>query len=218
MEVTGFQASGQCLTEFTYGNNLNGNQTYSATSLGETYEIAVENMYAALNTLVDNYFMANPSFQKTSVNYSNVGAWPAGPPKLTLYYKLDIVNGISVDSVKLYPNSSLFENGTRHMTNENYIVNENIINFTGYNSPSSIALDLPPTYGETFTILIPSNGSQVSAQALYIDFGSIDIITTVPFALFNISSASGIFEGYTVVKVNYDNTDTNIYKRQVEFY
>ena len=127
MEVTGFQASGQCLIEFTYGDDLKGNQTYSATSLGETYEIAVENMYAALNTLVDNYFKANPNFQKTSVKYNNVYAWPAGPPKLTLYYKLIVENGIIKNWEDIYPINSLIYNSTLHMTNSNYEDNDNDI-------------------------------------------------------------------------------------------
>lgn len=211
----GFQASGQCGISFTYDGNLIGTQTYSATALGETYIQAVDNMYAALNTLVDDYFKANPSYQKMSVNYANVGAWPAGPPKLTLYYKIVIENGIYVNGISII--DLPFENLTIPMADSNYEENDNIINFTGYKTSASPKLNLPPTFGETISIIIPSNGSQVNAHSLFIDYGN-SIIGTVPFALFNINSASGDFQGYTVIKVNYNNLNPEMSTRIVEFY
>ena len=78
-------------------------------------------------------------------------------------------------------------------------------------------MNLPPTFGETVTILIPSDASQVSAQSLYIDYTKT-FESTVPFELFDISSASGIFENFTVMKFNYDNSDPKFFKRTIEFY
>ena len=214
----GFQAYGEAEVEFLYGDSIEGTASFSATALGETYAIAIENMYAALNTLEENYFMENPSYQQIGVDYININCWPAGPPGLTLYYKVIVENGISINWVDLYPPfNSTFFNSTTKMSDANYVDNENIINFQGYKTPESIILNLPPTFGETVTILVPSDGSQVNANALYIDYG-LNYISTVPFALYNINSSSGIFAGYTVMKINFDNSNPDIYTRTLEFY
>jgi hypothetical protein len=222
MSESGFQSYGEAIVTFTYGDNILGSVSFSATSLGETYLKAVDNMYAALNKLVENYFIENPTYQQNDIVYNNICAWPSGPPGLTLYYKYDIVNGIRDNNLSIYPPlspSSLYFNNTSLMCDANYQYNnENIINFSGYNTPHSELLNLPPTEGTIVTIFLPSNGSQVTTNSLLI----INIINNTfysfPFLLFNIASASGIFANYTVMKINYNDTNPEMLTRTVEFY
>jgi hypothetical protein len=215
--IEGYTASGTCKISYTTDDKKTQTQTFSATSLGSTYNNAINNLYKNLNKLVENFFKKYPSYKLVKKNYFNINCWPAGPSKLTLYYKVVVENGIIINMVQLYPGSNTFVNGTISMSNSNYEQNDNIINFSGYKTPASLKLNLPSTFGEIATILIPSDGSQVSAQALYIDYGNT-FISTVPFTLFNISSSSGIFENFTVMKINFDNSNPNIKKRTVEFY
>jgi hypothetical protein len=217
MSVEGYTASGMCEISYTFDDVKTGTQNFSATSLGATYNEAINNLYESLNKLVENFFKEYPSYKLIKKDYFNINCWPAGPSKLTLYYTLLVENGKVIDDADLYPNSNSFQNATYHMSNSNYKKNDDIINFSGYKTDANILLNLPPTFGEIATILIPSDGSQVSAQSLYIDYGNT-FVSTVQFTLYNISSASGIFENFTVMKINFLVSDTNIKKRTIEFY
>lgn len=216
MSVEGYTASGMYEISYTFDDVKTGNQTFSATSLGVTYNDAINNLYESLNKLVENFFKEYPSYKLIKTNYFNIKCWPAGPPKLTLYYDFIIENGVS-NTIELYPVDSSFQNSTLLMSNSNYKKNDNIINFYAYKTDANILLNLPPTFGDIVTILIPSDNSQVSAQSLKIDYGKT-FVSTGPFTLFNISSASGIFVNFTVMKINFLGSDTNIKKRTVEFY
>ena len=217
----GFSASGICLTNYSYDNNQLGTATFSATSTGSTYIETVETLKNVLNSLVSDFYTSNPSYKEISVIYYDVTCVPSTDPKLTLYYNLifenkNIVNqeriNYATEPINTYTGAS-----NQHMTNSLYEPNSDIISFFGFRTPSDAALNLPPLYNETVSILQPDTGSFVSAQKIYIDIGD-SFVSTIPFILFDVTCASGIFSNYSLIKIIIDNSGTNVYKRQVEFY
>ena len=217
----GFSASGNCLTNFSYDNNQIGTATFSATSTGSTYLEAVDTLKNVLNSLVSDFYTSNPSYTKISVIYYDVNCVPSTDPKLILYYNIIFENGniVNQEIVDIVTNPPTVHSGAsnQRMTNSLYEPNSDIISFFGYRTPASDALSIPPLYNETVSILQPDTGSFVSAQKTYVDSGN-GFASIVPFILFDITCASGIFSNYSLLKIVYDNSDPNDFKRQVEFY
>jgi len=217
----GFSASGNCLTNFSYDNNQIGTATFSATSTGSTYLEAVDTLKNVLNSLVSDFYTSNPSYTKISVIYYDVNCVPSTDPKLTLYYNIIFENGNIVNQVRInYVTEPIYTYtgaSDQRMTNSLYQPNSDIISYFGFRTPASAALILPPLYNETVSILQPDTGSFISAQKIYVDSGSAGP-TTVPFTTFDVTCASGIFSNYSLLKIVYDNSDPNDFKRQVEFY
>ena len=116
MTVGKYTASGKCKISYTMDDAKIRIQSFSASSLGNTYNIAINNLYKNLNKLVENFFKKYPSYKLIKKDYFNINCWPAGPSKLTLYYDFTLENGV-YNTIELYPPDSSFINSTFHMSN-----------------------------------------------------------------------------------------------------
>ena len=216
--MASFFASGDC--SLTY--NL-GRATFSATATGNTYSSALDALTETLTVEVNNFLDANPSYIVETILYDNITCVEV--PPLELYYnivyikvgdKYVIVNQEKLDFIPYIPAESTYSGLTHQcMTNKDGSINNNIISFAGYRTPARPDINLPPLYDESPSILMV-DGSYISSQKLYIDSGT-DFATTIPYVIYDVSSASGIFSNYKFMKIIFDNTDPLLYKRGVQF-
>jgi hypothetical protein len=138
------------------------------------------------------------------------------PPELKLYYRLSVsptnpdVNTSSTVFVT-DPEINTYRGITnRFMVQNDFVTfNKNILTFIGYRTPKNgdlaPLLQVPDLYNETLNINIePYLENFIQATANYIDEGS-SFVTTVPFIDYTVSAASGIFEGYKNVRINFYN-------------
>lgn len=76
-----------------------------------------------------------------------------------------------------------------------------IFNYFGYKTPPGF--ELPAYFTEVLNI-VKDDDNFLTCSKTYKDSGAgADNITTVPFNIFVITGASGIFEGYKFVKITY---------------
>ncbi len=136
--------------------------------------------------------------------------------KIVLYYRITVspeddsdnasrTNFVTDPAIDTYRG---IEN--RYMTEKNFIdYNTNIISFVGSRTPSNESLPsyakVPPIYNETININIqPYETNYIQASANYLDTGS-GFETTVPFVNYTVTAASGIFKGFTNLKIDFFN-------------
>jgi hypothetical protein len=141
--------------------------------------------------------------------------------KMVLYYRLtisptDISDNASRTTFVTDPSAPDIYRGisNRYMTERNFIdYNTNILTFVGSRTPKNPTLTptLPPNlqvpdiYNETVNISIePYESNYIQASANYLDDGST-FETTVSSVNYTVTAASGIFEGFTNVKIDYFN-------------
>jgi len=137
------------------------------------------------------------------------------PNKMILYYRLSI----KPDDDR--SNSSKTEFLTRiistyrgltncYMTESDFqTYNKNILTITGYRTPANATVPsnirVPDMYNETICINVePYNDNFIQATANYIDTGT-GFETMVPFIDYKVSIASGIFNGFTNMRINFYN-------------
>jgi hypothetical protein len=138
------------------------------------------------------------------------------PPEMKLYYRLDASPtnpGINTSSTVFLtdPVINTYRGITNRFGTQNDFVtlNKNIITFIGYRTPKNPALpaylQVPDLYNETLNFNVePYLENFIQATASFADEGS-DFDATIPFANYTVSAASGIFKGYTNVRINFYN-------------
>lgn len=138
------------------------------------------------------------------------------PNKLIMYYRLSIEpdderSNSSETNFLTDPVINTYRGITNcYMTESNYeTYNKNILTFIGYRTPANATLPpnirVPDLYNETVSINVePYNDNFIQATANYIDEGT-GFATTVPFIDYKVSMASGIFNGFTNIRVNFYN-------------
>jgi hypothetical protein len=87
--------------------------------------------------------------------------------------------------------------------------NTNILTFIGMRTKRNITLppycQVPDIYNETLCINIePYENNFIQAVANYLDEGN-GFETSVPYVDYAVTGASGIFEGYKIVRINFYN-------------
>jgi hypothetical protein len=102
------------------------------------------------------------------------------------------------------------------MVNQDGTPNNNYISYVASRTLPSPEYNLPPVLNEMYTILL-EDGSLCSGTSLYLDNGE-GSITTNPYEIFQIVAKSGIFKKCKYVKILYDNSNPNLYKRVVQFF
>lgn len=131
---------------------------------------------------------------------------------ITLYYKLQNPDGSTNATTTIFvcdPSIEVYRGiENRYMTNSTYSTyNKNIITFLGYRTPGATVAGkyMPPLYNETININVePYDKNFIQASANYIDTGS-EFDTTAPFIKYTVSAASGIFEGYKTMIIEFYN-------------
>ncbi len=138
------------------------------------------------------------------------------PPEMKLYYRLDVspTNPGSITSMTRFVTDPVIDTyrGIENLfmvQNDFVTFNKNMLTFIGYRTPKNLALpayiQVPDLYNETLSINIePYLENFIQATANYVDEGS-SFVTTVPFIDYTVSAASGIFEGYKNVRINFYN-------------
>ena len=137
--------------------------------------------------------------------------------KMTMYYRLSTEpgydasgNASSTDFVTVPVVNTYRGIENRYMTESDYqTYNSNIITFIGYRTPANPTLpsnmQVPDIYNETVSInMQPYNDNFIQATANYLDTGT-GFATTVPFIDYKVSIASGIFSGFTNMRINFYN-------------
>lgn len=125
---------------------------------------------------------------------------------ITLYYiKKILVDGVYVNNDA--ETNIVTDNGeysgwaTFFGAFKNGMQNKNvIINYLGGRTPVNVSIGLPPYFTEVINIL--QGESFITATKTYEDSGS-GSTTTVPFNIFVVTGASGVFEGYKSIKITY---------------
>jgi hypothetical protein len=88
-----------------------------------------------------------------------------------------------------------------------YFWDGTILNFNGFNSQST-AVSGANNLNEDFHIILPNNSGMLSAYALYNNtFGgeATSVFTTVPFVIYTVTTATGIWVSATSVIISFDN-------------
>ena len=137
--------------------------------------------------------------------------------KMVLYYRItvsptDISDNASRTKFDTTPSAPDIYRGisNRYMTERNFIdYNTNILTFVGSRTPKNPTLpsnlQVPDIYNETVNISIePYESNYIQASANYLDDGS-GFETTVSSVNYTVTAASGIFEGFTNVKIDFFN-------------
>ena len=130
---------------------------------------------------------------------------------ITLYYRSKVKVNNEYVSYGSYTNNITNNNEysgyiTRFASDLNGTPDKNtIINYFGYRTPSNVSFNIPAYYDETINIK-QNKTDFISATSLYEDSGSSSV-TSVPFNVFYVTSAAGIFEGYKFIKIFYDNNN-----------
>ncbi len=142
--------------------------------------------------------------------------------KMILYYRLCVSETDSSDNASRTkfvtdPSDNTIYRGisNRYMTESDYkTYNTNILTFVGSRTPpnSSIPLpatSVPPIYNETINInIVPYDSNYIQATANYLDPGS-GFETTIPYVDYKVTTASGVFSGFTNVRVEFFNGNEN---------
>jgi hypothetical protein len=129
------------------------------------------------------------------------------PLYIELYYSLilnqetPIPNYAITDYICPQPSNTFANIYSLFMSNENGKQNQNILSYIGFRSPGNSSLLLPPLFYEYLYILTPNNDS-IQAFSNYIDSGT-SIITTIPSEIFVVTATNGIFNGATIIKIEY---------------
>jgi hypothetical protein len=216
-----FNASGDCKLFLKDSAGNLGTETFSATSTGVSCCNAYHSLKQTLIYSVNKYLSDNKSTM-LKIKYYHFTCVKNEMPKLELYYDLVIENGVIVNQEVLnfipYISSESPYSGltNQKMSNSDWTTNNDIISFIGYRTPENKSLKLPALYHETPTISM-EDGSCVCAQQLYPDTGS-SFATTVPFIIYDIMSASGVFSKFKQMKIVFDNSNPKLYKRKVQFF
>jgi hypothetical protein len=159
--------------------------------------------------------------QTCGLGPSNFNNWLDGKvcpsKKMTLYYRLstepvhDISSNSSNTNFVTDPSINTYRGiSNRYMTNSDFTTyNTNILTFIGYRTPSNELLipemRVPDMYNETISINIePYQDNFIQATANYIDTGT-GLATTNPFIDYKVSIATGIFNGFTNMRINFYN-------------
>ena len=130
---------------------------------------------------------------------------------ITLYYRSKVkVNNEYVSNAgntdNITNNNEFSGYSTRNAADINGVPDKNtIINYFGYRTPANVSFNVPAYFDETINIK-QNKTDFISATSLYEDSGSSSV-TSVPFNVFYVTSAAGIFEGYKFIKIFYDNTN-----------
>lgn len=137
--------------------------------------------------------------------------------KMTLYYRLSTEPGYdastNASNTKFVTDPTLDTYrgiSNRYMTESDFqTYNTNILTFIGYRTPSNEELipemRVPDMYNETINVNIePYDINFIQATANYIDNGS-GLATTVPFVDYKVNIATGIFNGFTNMRINFYN-------------
>ena len=141
--------------------------------------------------------------------------------KIILYYRLtvsptDASDNATRTNFDTTPIINTYRGiSNRYMTESDYTTyNKNILTFVGYRTPANNtipypATSVPPIYNETININIePYDSNYIQATANYLDLGS-GFATTISFVDYKVTTASGVFRGFTNVRVEFFN-GTNI--------
>lgn len=213
-----FQATGSSLLTYKDATGVAQTQTFSASATGATSEEALKSLNDILFSLVYSYLASIVGYTDVVIETYNLNVTPLVPqPYLELYYNLVLVDGkIINDSEVLYNENPYAGTANICMVNQDGTLNNNYISYLSSRTYPSPNYNLPPLYSETFTILL-EDGSLVSGTNLYLDNGD-GFVTDKPYEIFQIMSKSGVFEQCNYVKILYDNSDPNLYKRVVQFF
>lgn len=136
--------------------------------------------------------------------------------KMTLYYRLSVAPDNSQDNASRTkfvtdPSANTYRGiSNRYMTESDYTTyNTNILSFIGYRTPKNTSLSspvqVPDIYNETLNISIqPYEKNFIQAVADYLDTGTT-FETTIPYVDYKVTTASGVFSGFTNVRVEFFN-------------
>ena len=213
-----FQATGSSLLSYKDATGVVQTQTFSASATGATSEEALKSLNDALFSLVYNYLASIVGYTDVVIETYDLNVTPDVPqPYLELYYNLVRVDGKTVnDSEVLYNENPYAGTANICMVNQDGTPNNNYISYLSSRTYPSPENNLPPLYSEMFTILL-KDGDLISATSLYLDNGD-GFATNKPYEFFQFCAKSGIFEQCNYVKILYDNSNPNLYKRVVQFF
>jgi len=216
-----FNASGEC--KLYYNNSVNNAnvQKFTATSSGDSCKNAYKALKNALKSNVKNYLRTN-NFSMIKLKFCNFTCVQNEIPKLQLYYNLVFKDGVIINQEELTfipyeQNTSTYSGlANQKMSNKDGTPNNNIISFTGYRTSQNEELNLPPLYQETISILM-EDGSYINAEKLYIDSGT-SFASTTPYTIYDTTGASGIFSNFKQMKIIFNNSNPNLFKRTIQFF
>jgi hypothetical protein len=136
---------------------------------------------------------------------------------MTLYYRLtispqDSTSNQSVTNFVTDPVVNTFRGiGNMYMTESDWTTyNKNILSFVSMRTPKNtslpVELQVPNIYNETLNLNMSPNydTNYIQAVANYVDNGT-EFETTISFVDYKVTTASGIFNGFKNVRVNFYN-------------
>lgn len=101
---------------------------------------------------------------------------------------------------------------TFHMSNNTFTQFTNdILTFVSFRTPPKTNVIQEGVYKETFDVLLPNGAGFLSAESLYVDYGT-DVATTISNARYEVTSTRGTFTGvkYAVISFNQNNNTRTI--------
>jgi hypothetical protein len=224
--------------QFVTVNGVTFTASMSASGAGSNYVSAKQRAEKNINDTLANFLSSyTPKIVKETHTITTTCSGSGDcKPKLTLYYRLTIS---PTNSNKNYSETKFvtdpFNPDTYrgivnlYMCNSDFVTyNTNILSFNAIRTPSNANLPsqarVPDLYNETVSIGIePYDTNFLQAAANYIDTGT-SAPTTVPYVDYAVTGATGIFKGYTKMRINiYNNGDPPGYSglgtvRTVEFF
>lgn len=130
---------------------------------------------------------------------------------ITKYYRTQNPDGTSNSTSTVYVTDPALTTVYRGIKNQfmcrrNYITpTTDILSFEGHRTPGNDTI--PSLYKETLTInSVPYNFNFIIASANYVDEGN-GFETTTPFIDYTVLGSSGIYKGYTRIRIIFDNVN-----------